>query len=149
MEAFPETPQQVADLICDTLDPLMTEFGFQEGQGRVDVPAEASSVEIIYCVPSEIFHFRLPRLAPHLEWSDGECTDVTIEAQSSPNWKLTELVLEGYSMDSVLAGVASGLGAQVSAIGERPIREAVGRLEALLREAFEQTRSSRLDWRYR
>lgn len=118
------TPQQAANLVCETLDPLMLEFGFQEGQGGMDLPADVVKFDIVFCAPSDVFHLRLPRLAPHLEWTDGECTDL-------------------------LARRGRDLGVEADALLGLPLHAAIGRLRALLRAAFEQTRSSRLDWRDR
>lgn len=64
------TPQQAANLVCETLDPVMVEFGFQEGQGGTCLPDEVVTFDIVFCAPSDVFHLRLPRLAPHLEWRD-------------------------------------------------------------------------------
>lgn len=143
------TPQQAANLVCETLDPLMVEFGFQEGQGGMDLPADVVKFDIVFCAPSDVFHLRLPRLAPHLEWGDGECTDVIVEVSCAPEWQLSEARLEGESITDLLARPGRDLGVEADALLGLPLHAAIGRLRALLRAAFEQTRSSRLDRRDR
>lgn len=131
-------PQDLADLICAELDPVMTANGFLAGQSVVGV-----EIGIIYCAPHHEFRHRFPTLAPTIQYDDeGACTDLNIYSGTGPSATLQEIRVDGVSLEELLAEEGSELASEGEAICTMPASDGAVQLRSVLDTLFSRHAAS-------
>ena len=124
--------QDLADVICAALDPLMTAHGFQAGQSGV-----GADIGIIYCAEHVEFRRRFPTLAPTIQYDDeGACTDLNIYASTGQHAKLHDIRFEGVTLEELLAEEGIELAGDAQTIASLPAKEGAMRLRLVLDKLF-------------
>lgn len=120
--------------VCAALDTTMTRFGFAPGQIGTR-PGEAS---VVFCADHSAFRARFPSLAPEIDDRDaGACTDLYVDVVVEASPRLTEIHLEGYGVDALVADAGrADLLTQAAGLTTSELPEALGALDHILREVL-------------
>lgn len=131
-------PQDLADLICTELGPLMTANGFRAGQSGV-----GADIGIVYCTPHDEFRRRFPDLAPTLQYGDeGACTDLNIYARTGAGARLQEIRFDGVTLEDLLAEDGIEFANEADTILAMPAHDGAIRLRSALDELFSRHAAS-------
>ena len=108
----------VGRLVCAALDVTMTRLGFAAGQIGTG-PGEAS---VVFCADHRAFRARFPLLAPEIDYPDdeGACTDLNVYVAVEDSPRLTEVHLDGYGIEALVADAG-----RADQIGRASCRERV------------------------